>query len=318
MLFQQRGRYLVKDILKYLYRNECYSTTTSEPCLTDTHKLNDNMQENAWHSKVRILDANWDLDDKNYHQIHIDQRICCSKFFSFEECRDVNSQFPRMLPSASLFEDYVSELGISNEHHVIVYDNHENYGMYSSLRVWWMFRVFGHNNVTVLNGGLKQWIIDGFSTLSGEYQQQEILPRPKKKFKAQYRPSLVKDFESMTSNAIATSQQKQVIDARGRQRFTEAHIPCALSTPFPNMLDEHFMKMKPKGELAKYFTENNVNLDNEIIASCGSGITATILALGLHHVTGKSIPVYDGSWSEWKERASPDMIISDLVETAEK
>lgn len=171
-------------IKQTLSTSVCYYSSNNQPSsqqhvspLTSCAELNDQMQQPNWYEKICLLDARWDLDDEDYHAKHVNNRIPCSKFFSFEECRDVTSPFPRMLPTASEFSDYVTRLGIGNEHHVVVYDDHEDFGLYSSPRVWWMFRTFGHTKVSVLDGGFRKWLSDGYPTVSGPYtKEEESLP----------------------------------------------------------------------------------------------------------------------------------------------
>ena len=131
--------------------------------------------ENAPALNYRILDASWDLDGGDYKSRHFESRIHGAKFFSFDECCDKSSAFPRMLPSKFQFEDYVTALSISNDDHVIVYDNLQSHGSYSAPRVWWMFRTFGHDNVSVLDGGFSKWLQDGYPTICGEYTENEVI-----------------------------------------------------------------------------------------------------------------------------------------------
>ena len=146
------------------------------PQLTSCDELYEHMQQPEWYRQVRVLDARWDLDDLDYRALHTANRIKASKFFSFEECRDLESPFDRMLPTSADFSAYVSSLGISNHHKVVVYDDNELCGAYSSPRVWWMFRAFGHNKVSLLDGGFGKWLSDGYPTVSGDYTDEENIP----------------------------------------------------------------------------------------------------------------------------------------------
>lgn len=164
----------IKRISKRSYSN--VPVINDKKGLTSCKELNQLLQEPKWYQKLRILDARWDLDDQDYRAKHINNRIPSSRFFSFDECRDTNSPFDRMLPTSADFSAYVSSLGISNHHHVVVYDHHENFGAYSSPRVWWMFRAFGHDKVSVLDGGFGKWLSDGYPSVSGPYTAEEDLP----------------------------------------------------------------------------------------------------------------------------------------------
>ena len=164
---------LIKRVSKRSYSN---APLNNNKGLTSCEELNQLLQQPKWYQKLRVLDARWDLDDQDYREKHINNRIPSSRFFSCDECRDTNSPFPRMLPTSADFSAYVSNLGISNHHHVVIYDHDQNFGAYSSPRVWWMFRAFGHDKVSILDGGFGKWLSDGYPTVSGPYSEQENLP----------------------------------------------------------------------------------------------------------------------------------------------
>ena len=142
------------------------------PPLVSTHFLNEQMKTHSFEKKYRIIDASWDLPSagRNTQKEHFEKRIPQSKFFGIDDCCDKRTSLPHMLPGGKDFEKYVSSLGISNEHHVVVYDNSSKFGLFSAPRVWWTLRVFGHDMVSVLDGGLPKWISDGYPTESGEYE----------------------------------------------------------------------------------------------------------------------------------------------------
>ena len=143
------------------------------PPLVSTHFLNDQMGLCDFRKKYRIIDASWDLPTagRNTYLEHINKRIPGSRFFDIDKCCDEQCSLPHMLPSPSIFQQYMTLLGVSNEHHVIIYDNSAKFGLFSAPRVWWMLRVFGHEMVSVLDGGLPKWITDGYPTESGEYSK---------------------------------------------------------------------------------------------------------------------------------------------------
>ena len=161
---------VIKDISR---RSYCSAHASTSSGLTSCEELNQLLQNPKWYQKLRVLDARWDLDEQDYRDKHTNSRIPCSKFFSFDECRDTISPFSRMLPTSADFSAYVSNLGISNHHHVVIYDHHEKIGSYSSPRVWWMFRAFGHDKVSILDGGFGKWLSDGYPSVSGPYTDKE-------------------------------------------------------------------------------------------------------------------------------------------------
>lgn len=145
------------------------------PPLVSTHYVKEQMDSQNFEKKFRIIDATWDLPSasRDPQLEHTEKRIPKARFFGIDDCSDKKSNLPHMLPSAEKFGEYVSSLGVSNEHHVLVYDNSAKFGLFSAPRVWWMFRVFGHDMVSVLNGGLPKWINDGYETESGQYAAEQ-------------------------------------------------------------------------------------------------------------------------------------------------
>ena len=141
------------------------------PPLVSTHFLHEQMKSQDFDKKFRIIDATWDLPSagRNPRLEHIENRIPGSRLFGIDDCCDKQSNLPHMLPSVELFEKYITSLGVSNEHHIVIYDNSAKFGLFSAPRVWWTFRVFGHDAVSVLDGGLPKWMNDGYPTANGEY-----------------------------------------------------------------------------------------------------------------------------------------------------
>lgn len=174
--------------------------------------LADAIRNNLVGPKLRILDTSWYLpktkrDPKaEFAQKHISG----SSFFDIDECSDKTSTFDHMLPTPSLFSRYVGGLGIGNDTHVVVYDT-SDFGSYSAPRVWWMFRLFGHSLVSVLDGGMKNWLVDGYPVTS-EYSKPEY-----RDFKATVNQSWVKSYEDVLENI--RTKQIQTVDARSAGRF---------------------------------------------------------------------------------------------------
>ena len=162
---------------------------------------------------LRILDSSWHLPTtkrsgrKEYEETHIPG----ASFFDIDECSDTTSPYSHMLPTIQQFEQYAGNLGIDEGTHVVVYDNGPNFGFFSAPRVWWMFRLFGHNSVSVLDGGYTKWCGDGLPTTS------EVLQPTKSIFHGVYHPQMVKSFEDMVNNL--SEKSFQVVDARSEGRF---------------------------------------------------------------------------------------------------
>jgi thiosulfate/3-mercaptopyruvate sulfurtransferase len=251
-----------------------------------------------WNGHVKPVDASWFLNDPrrgraDYLQRHIPRAM----FFDIEDISDHNSPYPHMLPSVAEFEMKVGRLGIGNHDKVVVYDSE---GLFSAARVWWMFRVFGHSKVQVLEGGLPAWLAARQKTASGEEDVQAT------RFTARFTPKLYRSGEEIFTNL--TSRAEQLIDARSPGRFRaqeqeprpglkSGHIPGALNFPWGQFV--HQGRLRPPEEIRAIFTQGGLDLSRPVVATCGSGISACTLALALFEAGRQDAAVYDGSWAEW-------------------
>ncbi len=219
--------------------------------------------------------------------------------FDIDAIADPAAPLAHTLPTPELFGQMVGALGIGNDNHIIVYDR-AGMAMAAS-RVWWMFRVFGHDRVQVLNGGLPAWVAAG-----GALGQKKGSSGPAKKFAAHYRPELFKSAQDIEKNISA--HNFTVLDARDPRRYsgeaaeprpgmTGGHIPNSINTPFMNLIDPATGMMKSAEEIKKIFS--TVKTDKPVAISCGSGVTACVVALGLHLTGHENAAVYGGSWAEW-------------------
>jgi thiosulfate/3-mercaptopyruvate sulfurtransferase len=210
---------------------------------------------------------------------------------------DKNAPFPNTVISPKEFEKKARELGINNESVIICYDD---LGIYSASRVWWMFQLMGFKNSAVLDGGLPKWKTKNFPT-----EKPQIHLHKKGNFKANYQPHKLK----FTNDVLAAIENQDIliVDARSRGRFLgiepeprnnvkSGHIPNSLSLPYSSVLENGILKSEK--ELKTIFTEIKGN-KKELIFSCGTGITAAILALAAEIAGVKNCSVYDGSWTEW-------------------
>ena len=223
-------------------------------------------------------------------------------FFDIDAIANHATSLPHMLPSAREFARAVGALGIGDRDRVIVYDSR---GVVSAARVWWTFRAFGHDAIAVLDGGLPRWRAEGRPVESGA-------PAPRtRKFTARLRPSLVRDLAGMRRN-LAT-RQVQVLDARSRGRFAgtepepraglrSGHIPGSLNLPYDELYQKDGTLLPPQ-ELEGKFKAAGLDLGEPVVTSCGSGVTASVLAIGLYAAGRSDVAVYDGSWTEWAGRA---------------
>lgn len=225
-----------------------------------------------------------------------DIQIPNSHFFDIKNSfSDTSSRYPNTFPSAKQFELAAQKLGINQDSKIVIYDEH---GIYSSPRAWWMFQAFGHRDVAVLDGGFPAWLKANFLTEAKSTTQ--VLNG---NFKATLKSGYIKNYAEVL-NSI-NNEEKTILDARAATRFgghapepragvRSGHIPSSLNQPYTDLLnDQHLL---PKAELKSIFDTYE---HKELIMSCGSGITACILALGAQLADHPAVSIYDGSWSEW-------------------
>lgn len=255
---------------------------------------------------VVVLDATFHLPTlkRDARAEFAAERIPGARFFDVDGIKDPDNPLPHMVPTPDVFAAAASALGISNSTHVVCYDT---YGLFSAARPWWMFRLYGHDKVSVLDGGLPGWKDSGLPLESGEPDT----PAPGT-FEAGWRPELLRTVEQVKANLDGGAEV--VVDARPADRFDGStpeprpevrggHIPGALNVPFTAFTDPDTKKVLDVRALESLYRKAGVKIGRDrVVTSCGSGVTACTLALGLHLLGDESVAVYDGSWSEWGTR----------------
>jgi thiosulfate/3-mercaptopyruvate sulfurtransferase len=251
--------------------------------------------------QVRIVDASFKMPGiiptarQDYDNGHIPGAV----FFDIDDIAQPGTNLPHMIPSADLFANKMAALGIGDDDRVVAYDS---VGLSSAGRAWWMLRLFGHQDVAILDGGLPKWQAEGRPL-------ENIAPSPRsRRFAARFDPSLVRNKSALLDNL--SSNREQVVDARAAGRFDgsaeeswpgrrRGHIPGSRNLPYDQMTDPQTHQLRTAEQLSRLFRSAGVDLDRPIVTSCGSGVTACALAFALHLIGHAGAAVYDGSWSEW-------------------
>ena len=256
--------------------------------------------ENLSNPDLILLDASPSSNVSGLKSDLDEVQIVGSRYFDLKKkFSDKNSELPNTLLSAKAFEKEARELGINQNSKIVIYDN---LGIYTSPRVWWMFKIMGHQDVAVLNGGLPDWVKKKYETES--IQQHKYA---KGNFKAALNKEMVLNFEEMQS--CSTHQEAVIFDARSKGRFEgtapepraglrSGNIPNSLNLPWKAVLKNG--KFKSKKALREIFSEAKEG--ESIVFSCGSGLTACIILLAAELVNDNPKSVYDGSWTEWAQR----------------
>jgi thiosulfate/3-mercaptopyruvate sulfurtransferase len=250
---------------------------------------------------VRVLDCTYFIpgSQRTGQQAYDAHHIPGARFFDIDDIADTDSPLPHMLPAPEKFSSRVRRLGLGDGHRVICYDQN---GYNASARVWWMFRVMGHNDVSVLDGGFDAWRAAGGAV--------EDLPphfHADRHFTARPRRDLVRDLEQVRQ--ALESGSAQVVDARSAARFAgkaeeprpnlrRGHMPGAVNVPYTDVIGAGGL-MKSEAELRAVFEKAGVDLARPIVNTCGSGSTAATLALAQMLAGHDDGAVYDGSWTEW-------------------
>jgi thiosulfate/3-mercaptopyruvate sulfurtransferase len=272
--------------------------------------LQDPLVDTAWLAAhldapdVKVADATWFLPTlaRDARQEYAEAHIPGAVFFDIDDIADEASPLPHMLPDAVKFSSRMRRLGLGDGTRIVVYDNNR----YSaSARAWWMLRLFGHPEVAALDGGLAKWRAEGRPVTD-----EPVMPKAAH-FTPRQNNLLVRDLKQMRANVL--SRREQVVDARSRGRFagTEpepraglrgGHIPGSVCLPHLEVIAPDGTLL-PGPELRRRFGAAGVDINRPAVTSCGSGVTASTLALALYRLGRDDVAVYDGSWSEWGGRS---------------
>ena len=266
--------------------------------LVSTNWVNKNL------SKVKIIDCSWHMPSaqRNGYKEYLEEHIPGAIFFDLDKNSDPNTDIPHMLPKVNYFQKVVSDLGITNGDQIVIYDNSE---VFSACRCWFTFLYFGHDSkkLSVLDGGLKKWKLENKIVLKSSKTIK------KSKYLVNERKNLVKNIEDVKKNII--SKKFEVVDARNKNRFEglepeprpglrSGHIKNSKNLPYIECINKLNNTFKNKEDLIKIFEKIGLNKLKNPVFTCGSGVSASVLALAFHLIHDNYSPtIYDGSWSEY-------------------
>ncbi|XP_002730393.2 thiosulfate sulfurtransferase-like [Saccoglossus kowalevskii] len=293
--------------------NEQTNTMTNKasdvPVFVSTEWLSEKMKDGG--GGVCIVDVSWHMPQANRdpEAEYKDKHILGAHFLNLSDCKDKSSNLEMMLPSPDDFAKCVGALGIGNDSHVVVYDNNAKLGMFSAPRAWYMFRVFGHDKISILNGGFPKWVAEDRPTTSEVPDVDAVTYSPC------FRANLVKDRADVESNM--SENRYTLLDARPPGRFNgedpepvpnikSGHVKGSVNIPFPKTLDGDSKLFKEPNQLKDIFSDAGIDLSQPLTVLCGTGLTASFLVLAAFSCGKLDVPIYDGAWMEWFLKSDPD------------
>ena len=269
--------------------------------LVNSRWLIDKYSDKGWKDSIVLLDGSWYLPNlkRDPFKEYTELSIPFARFFNIDTVCDQKSNLPHTIPNTNQFEASVKKLGIKNSDHIVIYSKD---GIGTSPRVWWLFKIFGHKKISILNGGIKSWIDEGGGISKGKIEKFTNI-----NYKANYNSAHfcnLSDIQEVTKKHVC-----QIIDARSKGRFDgilpeprknirSGHIPGSQNLPYQNLIDNNGYLLDSK-KLKILLSKKNININEPIISTCGSGVSACVLAFALESIGKQNWKIYDGSWTEW-------------------
>ncbi|MBV8393051.1 MAG: 3-mercaptopyruvate sulfurtransferase [Alphaproteobacteria bacterium] len=259
---------------------------------------------------VRIVDGSFYLPAQKRDPAaeFAKQHIPGAVYFDIDVVADKSNPLPHMLPSPAQFAEQAKALGLGSGNKIVVYDTTP---MTGACRVWWMFRAMGHKDVAILDGGLPKWMREGRPVTDAPTPPRE------RDFSPRFEANLVRSIDDV--RGFITSKAEQIVDARAADRFRaevpepraglrSGHMPGAFNLPYNELIDAKTGTMLPNDQIKARIAASGLDPSKKVTASCGSGVTACVVALGLYLTGAPDAAVYDGSWTEWGGRADTPIV----------
>ena len=264
------------------------------------------LQDHLSAPDVRVVDASWfpPGNGRNGRQEYNEQHIPGAVYFDIDEVAATGDNVPpHMLPPPEKFASRLRKMGLGNGNRIVVYDSSGFTN--AAARVWWMLQVFGHRDVALLDGGFPKWLAEGRPV-------EDLPPVPRDRhFLPRVNTMLVRSFDQVKHNIAAAKEL--VVDARTAERFQgkapepwpvkhSGHIPGSVNLPFGELINPETRTILPPDQLSSRIAKAGITPDRSVVLSCGSGVTACVVAFALHLMGHSQYAVYDGSWAEWGNR----------------
>ncbi|XP_052800884.1 thiosulfate sulfurtransferase-like isoform X1 [Mya arenaria] len=248
-------------------------------------------------SGLVIVDVSW-ASNRDCHQDFKSKHIPGAQYMNILNA-DHSDLYPRAIPHVDTFTEMARAAGVNADSHVVVYSNSDKAGYFLSGRGWWSFKYFGHEKVSVLDGGLQKWLSSGFPTSS----QSEAVTRGN--FSSRVDALMLADYKAVCDNL--QDLKFHLVDTRPVSAFSEDHIPDAVNLTMANIVDEEQGTMKSKDEIKQLFEVAGVNLGRPLVTQCNSGMSSCTVALAARLVGAADVRVFMGGFTEWKKRQNKDV-----------
>ncbi|XP_064613012.1 thiosulfate sulfurtransferase-like [Liolophura sinensis] len=257
--------------------------------------------ERGDHSDILVVDVSW-FSNKDGRGEYLREHIPGAVYLNVMEGAEHSHVYPRNLPTPEVFQANVRAVGVASDTHVILYSRTDKLGFMASGRAWWMFKYFGHDKVSVLNGGWQKWCLDGHPKTSElpYVKEGNFTAHVQKKYRREY------DELKVLSVSPPDSSSAQIIDTRPSAAFLAGHLPGAINIPADSLMDTGRSEMRDKDSLIALYRQAGVDLEKPVVSHCNSGMSSCTMALALSECGYQLWAVYMGGYKEWQHKNTTD------------